>query len=1108
MTLHKLTAGDGYTYLTRQVAALDSTEKPHNGLGEYYSQRGEAPGRWSGAALTGLEGMEAGQQVTEEQMQALFGEGRHPDAAAIEMQVFTAGRSPAQALAAASLGKAFPVFEATGNEFRKACAAAYGDYNARLGFPRDWPVPAADRSAIRTDVGRQMFTTDYHRPPADPRELAGYIARAGRPATTAVAGYDLTFSPVKSVSTLWALAPRAVSEQIEAAHHAAVADSLAWLERDAAYTRTGAAGVRQVDTTGLIGAVFTHRDSRAGDPDLHTHVAVSNKVQTADGRWLALDGRVLHKATVAASERYNTRLEAQLVTRLGIGFADRPGAALRKRPVREIVGVDERLLAAWSSRRAAIEVRRGELAARFQYDYGRPPPPIEALQLAQQATLETRAGKHEPRSLGQQRFTWRREATALIGGPAAVDLMVAQTLRRRPYPLPRATDRWVTAAADRVLRTVAGQRAVWQTWHVRAEAERQVRSAGIAPGDVDTAVTRIVDTCLAPARSVSLGQPEPVTEPAVLRRSDGASVYTVAGAQLFTAQPVIDAERALVAAAGRRDGRAVGEQAVELALLESAANGVELNPGQAQLVRELATSGARVQLAIAPAGSGKTTAMRVLARAWADAGGDVVGLAPSAVAAAGLAEQLDGAHCDTLATLTHSLAAGAMPGWAERIGAGTLVVVDEAGMAGTVDLAHAVRFVLDRGGSVRLVGDDQQLASVAAGGVLRDIAETHGSVTLSQLIRFHDPAEGAATLALRTGDPAGLGFYLDRGRVHVGDTATCADQAYTAWRADRAEGRDAVMLAPTRELVGQLNARARADRLLAAGGRTGRDVALADGNRASAGDVLISRRNDRTLPITSSDWVKNGDRWTVAAVHDSGAVDAVHLGTRRRVTLPAAYVRDNVDLGYASTVHGAQGITADACHTVATGAENRQLLYVGMTRGRAANHVYVAVAGDGDPHSAITPAAVRPPTATDILTGILGRDEAQRSAATTARELADPATRLGEAVARYRDVLGCAAEAELGSGGRQFLDTVGEHVHLGLTDAPAWPTLRARLALISLDGDNPVEALRRAAAGRELGTAADPAAVLDWRLDPAGGRNVPGGPLPWLPAIPAALAEH
>ena len=122
-------------------------------------------------------------------------------------------------------------------------------------------------------------------------------------------------------------------------------------------------------------------------------------------------------------------------------------------------------------------------------------------------------------------------------------------------------------------------------------------------------------------------------------------------------------------------------------------------------------------------------------------------------------------------------------------------------------------YVLSRGGSVRLIGDDQQLAAIGAGGVLRDIAVTHGALQLSELMRFTDPAEGAASLALREGKTEALGFYLDRGRVHVGDLATMTEDVFAGWQADRGRGLDAIMLAPTRELVSELNQRARAHRL-------------------------------------------------------------------------------------------------------------------------------------------------------------------------------------------------------------------------------------------------------------------------------------------------------
>ena len=128
------------------------------------------------------------------------------------------------------------------------------------------------------------------------------------------------------------------------------------------------------------------------------------------------------------------------------------------------------------------------------------------------------------------------------------------------------------------------------------------------------------------------------------------------------------------------------------------------------------------------------------------------------------------------------------------------MIIDEAGMADTLSLDAAVQFAIDQGASVRLVGDDQQLAAIGAGGILRDIQQTHGALHLTELHRFTDPAEVAASLALREGKPTALNYYLDHGRVHVGDLAKISEDAFTAWVLDRSAGLDAVMVAPTRSL--------------------------------------------------------------------------------------------------------------------------------------------------------------------------------------------------------------------------------------------------------------------------------------------------------------------
>ena len=844
MSLHKLSAGSGYDYLTRQVAALDATEKGHVGLASYYTERGETPGAWIGSGLVGIDGLNAGDPVTAEQMRALFGAGMHPLAAQRLEQLGVADLTDANIKSATRLGAPFKVYAGEVSPFRVEVAKRIATRQA-AGQLADESVSAALRAQVRTEVAREFFRTKHGRDPIDAREIAATIAKQSRPRTQTVAGYDLTFSPVKSVSTLWAVADPHVAAQIERAHQAAVQDALTFIEGHALFTRQGRNGVRQVNVRGLVATAFTHRDSRAGDPDLHTHVAVANKVQTLDGRWLSIDGRVLFKATVAASETYNTALEHHLHDRLGVRFADRPDTDPGKRPVREIVGVDPALNQRWSTRRVLIKVRQGELAARFQRDHGRPPTPIEAVQLAQQATLETRDAKHEPRRLAEQRATWYAQAAETLGGPHAVQAMINRTFNPISMTSPLVDAEWVSATAEKVLAAVEEHRSTWQSWHVRAEAQRQVRAVQVPTDKVEQLVELLVTEVLQ-TRSVALTRTDDgITEPAVLRRVDGSSVYTVAGSDLFTSARILAAEQRLVTTAGRTDGRVLDAGMVELALLESAANGNALDAGQAALVRAMCTSGARLQLAIAPAGAGKTTAMRTLARAWRDSGGQVIGLAPSAAAAA-LLRDATGAPADTLAKLT----------------------------------------------------------------------------------------------------------------------------------------------------------------------------------------------------------------WSIHQV---------------------------------------------------TGEESRQQLYTMGTRGRSANHIYVSVVGDGDPHTLIRPDTILPSTATELLEQILARDGSPTSASTLLREQQDPAVQLGTAVERYLDALHMAAENLIGASAVQAVEASANRLLPGLSDEPAWPTLRGHLLLLAAAGADPVAELLTAAAQWDLTSVHDQAAVIDSRIHDVN-QVTAGGPLPWLPGIPHRLA--
>ncbi|WP_269087215.1 AAA family ATPase [Mycobacteroides abscessus] len=781
--------------------------------------------------------------------------------------------------------------------------------------------------------------------------------------------------------------------------------------------------------------------------------------------------------------------------------------------MREVVGVSTELMARWSSRRRAIESRTAELAKQFQADHGREPTNVESIALAQQATLESREAKHEPRSLAEQRHTWLTEALEILGSQRALSQMIGATLsatrsHRRDAPTPN----WIAEHAAKAIATVSESRATWQRHHVLAEAQRIVRATGHA-GAADLA-EKITAAALDEPVSLPLARVNDGErgEPTALRRRDGSSIYTRNGTDLFTSADIVAAERRILHTATLRTGRVVGTDDVELALADSAARGKKLNPGQVALVTEMATSGRRVALALAPAGAGKTTAMAALSQAWRSSGGNVVGLAPTAAAAIELGHDL-AASTDTLdkyINLIDNPSNSIVPQWFDDVDESTLLIIDEAGKAGTLQLDTVIAHAIAKGASVRLVGDDGQIASISAGGVLRDIAAETDALTLSQLVRFVAPEEGAASLALRAGDPAGIGFYIDEHRVHVGAEHTSAEMAFDAWLADTRAGRDSLLLAPTNPIVDDLNARARTARISAAFAenpryRIGRETILSDQLAASVGDIIRTRENARWLPLSPTDYVRNGYRYEILEVHPDGALRVRHLGTDRTLTLPADYVSQQVTLGYATTIDSAQGLTAGhSCHVVGAEHLTRQLLYVALTRGRVQNHVYLSTA-EADPHRILAPKATHPDTAVDVLTKILARDGAQISATTAERVAADPFARLAPVTEMYQDAVGTAAEIYAGAEVMALIDTHADTIYAGLTDQPAWPTLRKHLAIIAAGGQDPIARLEAAATRRELATANDAAAVLDWRLDTTNKHSAGIGPLPWLPAIPQAL---
>lgn len=981
-------------------------------------------------------------------MRSLFGEGLHPDANQIRAQLIQDGTSETEARQAVRLGRRFPQY-GSGSELKAAARKSYERTEVDLGRP----LTPDEKLSARQHGAAVEFKKRMGREPIDPAELAGL--GTDRPTREAVAGYDFVFTPVKSVATLWGVGSAQTRDQVFEAHCAAVSDALTWLESNVALTRSGNQGEAQLNSLGVTAACFHHWDSRAGDPDLHTHVAISNKVQGPDEKWRSLDGRPLFAAAVSLSERYNTRIEDELRSRLGVEFQERANSTDDRRAVREITGVPQPLLERFSKRRQGIEQVYQDLLTDYRETHGRDPAVSARHQLYQQATLTDRPEKQRGRSLGQMVSSWQQEASGILGTANVEDAIERATRGRATstVPIDKAT------IADQTLNALMATRATWNIHHVRAEAHRQTRQFRV--DDRDALIAEIVGHAIDGSRSIRIEAPRAISEPPQLRRLDGESVFVEHGSTLFTSARILDAEHRITAAANLRTLHRVAKAFIENALSAATNSGLTLNREQAAMVRAFCQSGRVVQLGLAPAGAGKTTAMKTVAEAWQASGRSIIALAPSAVAADILGQELH-VEADTLSKFDHDRA---------PIAAGTMILVDEAGMAGTLMLARVVDRALASGAVVRLLGDDQQLSAIEAGGVLRQLDHEVGAVRLNQVVRFADPAEAAATLQVRDGDPQAVNFYLDRDRVLAGTDQTIPEVAYSAWLSDARAGVDSLLIAASTQTVAELNARARADLVLS--DRVGVDgVPLRDGNAAGIGDRVCTRRNARKLAVNRGrDWVKNGDGWRVLAVHKDGALTVEHRRHHGRVTLPGAYVSEHVELDYARTIRRTQGMTVDRAHLIVDPQLNREDLYVGLSRARLGTQLYVATMTDPGPdHLPDSAGSTR-----NVLTGIIARSGVEPSASEAIREAAATLGNLRRMGMEYEYALG----VHVGSRYRQ----AAEEVHPGISADPAWPSVAHRLYLAEGAGHSPAEVLQRADAMRDYAGAHSDTQVLAFRLD-------------------------
>ncbi|MDR1427767.1 MAG: relaxase domain-containing protein, partial [Bifidobacteriaceae bacterium] len=804
-------------------------------------------------------------------------------------------------------------------------------------------------------------------------ETTGASGRKRRP----VAGYDYTFSVPKSVSVLWGLADAGSQELLVKAHHDAMADVLAFMEREVAVTRVGRNGAAQAEVTGVLTTAYDHWDSRAGDPQLHTHVVVSNKVCTAkDSKWRTLDGRPMRAATVAMSELYNGVLADHLTRLFGLGWDTRDRGRNRN-PAWEVEGVTEELIAEFSQRTAAIEAEKDRLVEEYARRHGRQPSARTVVRLRQQATLATRQDK-EVHSLAALTADWRRRAQSLLGADATdwargvlrgLDQLV---LRADDVPLDV-----IERMGRDVVAAVSEKRPVWRRWNLHAEASRQTMGWRFA-----TSADResVVSAVAAAAENLSLRlSPLEMAAAPEFQRADGTSALRPRHMALFSSEKVYAAEARLLALSRDVRGPAVPLDVIEHAVERPDDAGRLLSPDQAQALTSVAVSGRRVDLLVGPAGAGKTTALAVVRRAWEHSHeqGSVVGLAPSATAAAVLGEDLGIATENTAKWLSNHDVRG------DEFTAGQLVIIDEASLAGTLTLDRITSLAAQAGAKVLLVGDWAQLQAVDAGGAFNLlVADRADAPELRDIHRFRAEWEKPASLELRHGHPAAIDAYLEHGRVNEGDQEAATEQAYQAWAADLAAGRASLLIADSHATVRTLNERARDDRIEAGLVDALRDVTLADGSRCSKGDLVITRRNDRRLSAGSTGWVRNGDRWQVAHVHGDGAVTVRQAGHGRgaAVILPADYVAEHLDLGYAVTAHRSQGVTVDTAHCVVTPTTTRENLYVAMTRGRSGNHAYVATDRPDESHTMPHPSDDVEATAATVLAGVLANSGAELSA--------------------------------------------------------------------------------------------------------------------------------
>jgi conjugative relaxase-like TrwC/TraI family protein len=747
-----------------------------------------------------------------------------------------------------------------------------------------------------------------------------------------VAGYDLVFSPPKSVSLLHALGGEEVRHAVDQAHLAAWQAALRYLEQRACVTRKGKNGRVREHGSGFVAAAYQHRTSRAQDPHLHTHVIVANMAKSADGTFRALDGRpILEHYRLAAGYLYQAQLRFELTRSLGVEWRE-PQSGMA-----EIADVPDEALKEFSKRRLQV------------LDY-----------------LERQGSS---------------------GFYAAKVAAVATRDRKEPVDLPRLREEWRARAAEhglgrRQLKRLLG-RTVVQELGEREIAE--VASHLVGPDGLTEKRSTFAGTEAVMAWAEKHTQGAPVERALALverflGRKEVAAVERAAVGRpaLFSTDELIRHERAALWIAART--RQVRVPVVSQKMLDQVARerAGALSAEQMAMVRAVTESPHRVVCVVGHAGTGKTVALAALAEAFRREGYLALGAAPSGVAAANLGAAT---HVPTM-TLHRLLAETSGRGGLPR---GCLLLVDEAGMADTRTLTNALFQVDYADGKLVLVGDPAQLAAVGPGGLFAALVERNGAIELTDNRRQRDELERRALVLLREGGSRDyLAQAAEQGRLRVAETRTEAKAQLVAdwWRAASGDLAGCVMIAYRRSDVAELNAVAR--NLLDREGRIGPEsVSLDSGLELAVGDRVLCTRNDRALGVA------NGQRGTVVGVSSEERSIAVELDDGRGLALPGRYVdAGHVTHAYALTGHKTQGLTVERAFVLAEGEGNlREWGYVALSRARRETRLY-AVGREVDPDA--SPHRIEPAGPLERLADALTRSAAQ-TLALDAPESTDPA---------------------------------------------------------------------------------------------------------------------